>query len=60
MDLRKFKVTLATGVFDVEAHDVIVTEGCVLFINLNEEDETTKTVALFNANFVQAVMEVTK
>lgn len=60
MDLREFEVSIHTGKFTVIAQDVVVVDGFVMFINVDEENDTTKTVAMFNGNFIQAVMEVTK
>lgn len=60
MDLREFEVNIHTGKFTVIAQDVIVVDGFVMFINVDEEDDTTKTVAMFNGNTLYSVMEVTK
>lgn len=65
MDSRRF--VIATGpieglfqIDEIEAEDVVVSEGFVIFIRVNGEEETTETVAMFNQNWVKSVKEVKK
>lgn len=66
MDLRKFKVTLGPDTenlyrpFDIEADDVVVVEGFVMFVLLTDDGNVDKTIAMFNQNQVQSVIEETK
>lgn len=60
--MRKFKVNLRTGQYDVDADDVVVAEGFVIFLidDVDEEDDTNRTLttALFNGPEVIGIMEM--
>lgn len=58
MDSRRFEVGTEFGSRYVDAEDVVVSEGFVIFIRVNNEEETTETVAMFNTAKTYSVMEV--
>lgn len=58
MDSRKFEIRVDDQFIQVDADDVVVVEGFVMFVLLTDDGNVEKTIAMFNVNKVTSVVEV--